>query len=275
MRRVRGHWCVENGLHFIKDRWWDEDRQWSTRPGLAERLAMLRDAALTALHVLPGVPEDLPIRGRADHLAQAPQGAEVHRSPQIGTLQSSCRARAGGRQRDGGLVPQRDGTAADPLGPGTRPGRAAGAEGLLLNAPEDEAATIPVEVVKRWPIEVTFEESRDHLGVETQRQWSDRAIERETPCLLGLYSVVADAGRCPPRGVADHDPVGDLVSEGGSDVRGCAGCGPARMLGFPGYSDIRPATRPVQKSRGCNSIACSTRYAMPIDPYKVELVHPG
>ena len=70
MRLVRGHWCVENGLNFLKDRWWDEDRQWSTRAGLAERLAMLRDAALTALHVLPGVPEDLPIRGRADHLGR-------------------------------------------------------------------------------------------------------------------------------------------------------------------------------------------------------------
>ena len=70
LRLVRGHWCVENGLHFIKDRWWDEDRQWSTRAGLAERLAMLRDAALTALRVLPGVPEDLPIRGRADHLGR-------------------------------------------------------------------------------------------------------------------------------------------------------------------------------------------------------------
>lgn len=70
MRLVRGHWSVENGLHFIKDRWWDEDRQWSTRPGLAERLAMLRDAALTALHVLPDVPDDLPIRGRADHLGR-------------------------------------------------------------------------------------------------------------------------------------------------------------------------------------------------------------
>jgi hypothetical protein len=70
LRWVRGHWCIENGLHFIKDRWWDEDRQWSTRPGLAERLAMLRDAALTALHVLPEVPDDLPIRGRADHLGR-------------------------------------------------------------------------------------------------------------------------------------------------------------------------------------------------------------
>jgi hypothetical protein len=67
---VRGHWCVENGLHFLKDRWWDEDRQWSTRPGLAERLATLRDAALTALRLIPGVPEELPIRARADHLGR-------------------------------------------------------------------------------------------------------------------------------------------------------------------------------------------------------------
>ncbi len=60
--------------------------------------------------------------------------------------------------------------------------------------PEDEAATIASEFVKRWPIEVTFEEARAHLGVETQRQWSDQAIERETPCLLGLYSVVTLLG---------------------------------------------------------------------------------
>jgi predicted transposase YbfD/YdcC len=69
MELVRGHWSVENGLHFIKDRWWDEDRQWSTRPGLAERLATLRDAALTVLRLIPGV-EDLPIRARADHLGR-------------------------------------------------------------------------------------------------------------------------------------------------------------------------------------------------------------
>jgi hypothetical protein len=53
--------------------------------------------------------------------------------------------------------------------------------------PEDDAVRIPADVVKRWPIEVTFEESRAHLGVETQRQWSDLAIERQTPCLLGLW----------------------------------------------------------------------------------------
>jgi hypothetical protein len=37
---------------------------------------------------------------------------------------------------------------------------------------------------------VTFEESRAHLGVQTQRQWSDTAIERSTPCLFALYSLV-------------------------------------------------------------------------------------
>jgi hypothetical protein len=44
--------------------------------------------------------------------------------------------------------------------------------------------------VRRWSIEVTFEESRAHLGLETQRQWSDLAILRTTPALLGLFSWV-------------------------------------------------------------------------------------
>ncbi|MBV8235748.1 MAG: transposase [Acidimicrobiia bacterium] len=45
-------------------------------------------------------------------------------------------------------------------------------------------------VVQRWSLEVTFEEARAHLGLETQRQWSDLAIQRTTPVLLGLFSVV-------------------------------------------------------------------------------------
>lgn len=44
--------------------------------------------------------------------------------------------------------------------------------------------------VGRWNIEVTFEEVRAHLGFETQRHWSRRAIERTAPCLLGLFSLV-------------------------------------------------------------------------------------
>jgi DDE superfamily endonuclease len=56
--------------------------------------------------------------------------------------------------------------------------------------PDDRPRAIVQRFIKRWTIETTFEESRAHLGLETQRQWSDRAIERTTPCLLGLYSVV-------------------------------------------------------------------------------------
>jgi hypothetical protein len=44
--------------------------------------------------------------------------------------------------------------------------------------------------VMRWQLEVTFQEVRRHLGYETQRQWSDLAIRRTTPALLGLFSVV-------------------------------------------------------------------------------------
>ncbi len=44
--------------------------------------------------------------------------------------------------------------------------------------------------VSRWQVEVTFEDVRAHLGVETQRQWSDKAILRTTPVLLGLFSIV-------------------------------------------------------------------------------------
>jgi DDE superfamily endonuclease len=57
-----------------------------------------------------------------------------------------------------------------------------------------DAAHDPLQIVRwfvqRWQVEVTFREVRDHLGVETQRQWSDRAIARTTPGLLGLFSIV-------------------------------------------------------------------------------------
>ena len=45
--------------------------------------------------------------------------------------------------------------------------------------------------VRRWTVEVTFEEVRCHLGVESQRQWSDKAIARTTPALMALFSIVA------------------------------------------------------------------------------------
>ncbi len=56
----------------------------------------------------------------------------------------------------------------------------------LAAAPEQIVAGF----VLRCQVEVTFEESRRHLGIETQRQWSDLAILRTTPALLGLFSLV-------------------------------------------------------------------------------------
>lgn len=65
-------------------------------------------------------------------------------------------------------------------------------EPVLLACTDTElsAREIVSFFVRRWRIEVTFAEVRRHLGVETQRQWSDLAIERSTPCLLALLSVV-------------------------------------------------------------------------------------
>ena len=69
-----------------------------------------------------------------------------------------------------------------------------------------EERFLPVEilryVVQRWSLEVTFEEARAHLGLETQRQWSDLAIARTTPVLLGLFSLVTLAAlRCHEAGL--------------------------------------------------------------------------
>ena len=54
---------------------------------------------------------------------------------------------------------------------------------------------IVVSFVRRWQMEVTFEEARAHLGLETQRQWNNRAIARTTPALLALYSLITVMAR--------------------------------------------------------------------------------
>jgi len=75
---------------------------------------------------------------------------------------------------------------------------------VLIRDPQEEYETVcllctdqtvaPDQIVEwfvmRWQVEVTFEETRRHLGVETQRQWSAKAIARTTPLLLGLFSWV-------------------------------------------------------------------------------------
>jgi hypothetical protein len=76
----------------------------------------------------------------------------------------------------------------DPLG--KRPPKA-----IFSTDPTQPAEQIVSDFMKRWSLEVTFEEGRAHLGIETQRQWSDRAIERSTPLLFGLYSLVTLFGQ--------------------------------------------------------------------------------
>ena len=74
--------------------------------------------------------------------------------------------------------------------------------------------------VRRWTLEVTFEEARAHLGMETQRQWNDRAIARTTPALLSLYSIITLTAHL-------------LIEKGATGVRSTAWYGKTR----PTFSD--------------------------------------
>jgi hypothetical protein len=76
----------------------------------------------------------------------------------------------------------------DPLG--KRPPKV-----IFSTDPAQPAEEIIKDFMKRWSLEVTFEEGRAHLGIETQRQCSDLASERSTPLLFGLYSLVTLFGQ--------------------------------------------------------------------------------
>jgi hypothetical protein len=62
---------------------------------------------------------------------------------------------------------------------------------FVCSDPHRSAVEILTWYAMRWAVEVTFAETRRHLGVETQRQWSDLAIQRTTPLLFGLFSLVS------------------------------------------------------------------------------------
>lgn len=62
---------------------------------------------------------------------------------------------------------------------------------VLFSTNTEHTSEYIIEIfVERWKIETTFEECRRHLGVETQRQWNDNAIDRTTPCLFASYSII-------------------------------------------------------------------------------------
>ena len=69
--------------------------------------------------------------------------------------------------------------------------RDGGQEALIFSTNTDQSLNEIIGIfVDRWAIEVTFKEARRHLGMETQRQWSDKAIDRMTPCILASYSII-------------------------------------------------------------------------------------
>jgi hypothetical protein len=43
--------------------------------------------------------------------------------------------------------------------------------------------------VSRWPIETTFQEVNQHLGLETIHTWSDQSVNRTAPVIIGSYSI--------------------------------------------------------------------------------------
>ena len=90
--------------------------------------------------------------------------------------------------------------------------------GFALHRCNAAAAQIVEWFVLRWQLEVTFEEARAHLGIETQRQWSDLAILRTTPALLGFVLARHSVCSSPaPRTTTTHPP-GCLVYKGGPDL---------------------------------------------------------
>ena len=98
--------------------------------------------------------------------------------------------------------------------------------------------------VRLWSVDVTFEEVRAHLGVETQRQWSDKVIARTTPCLLALFSIVTLlAARLPPPAMATHRGR-RVVPKTAADLRRCARRRALCDLAREDFGNITPPTRP-------------------------------
>lgn len=101
-------------------------------------------------------------------------------------------------------------------------------QALLSTDLQLEPTTIVTCFVRRWRLEVTFEEVRAHLGVESQRQWSDLAIARTTPALLALFSLVTLCAHhllhgqaLPPRQAAWYTKQSATFSDTLAFVRAC------------------------------------------------------
>jgi DDE superfamily endonuclease len=122
-----------------------------------------------------------------------------------------------------------------------------GPQAFLSTNLDDKPAAILGRFVWRWRIETTFQEVRRHLGVETQRQWSDLAILRTTPVLLGLFSLVTlwaddlmgNAVTAPhPRAAAWYHKPLPTFSDAIAAVRRALWCPEELSMSRPGQATI-------------------------------------
>ena len=132
-------------------------------------------------------------------------------------------------------------------------------QAFLSTRLDDTPADIIGTFVSRWRVETTFQEVRRHLVVETRRQWSDLAILRTTPALLGLFSLVTlwagqltrarlTARRSPT--AAWHDKQQPTFSDAIAAVRRALWCPPHFSMSRRGLGTVEISTtllhRPVE-----------------------------
>ncbi len=73
LRLFRNHWSVENSLHHVKDRSWDEDRHTLRSPGLSEVFATLLNLSLNVLRLQGWFPATMSMLLRAKTCAFRPR----------------------------------------------------------------------------------------------------------------------------------------------------------------------------------------------------------
>lgn len=89
---------------------------------------------------------------------------------------------------------------------------------------------------QRWQVEVTFEEVRNHLGVETQRQWSELAIRRTTPAKLGIILTGHSNGSSPASRLASA--ANGLLCQSLAHIWGCTCVGAVCAMQTSTFPDI-------------------------------------
>src|SRR5918995_488954 len=114
--------------------------------------------------------------------------------------------------------------------------------------------------VMRWQLEVTFQEMRRHLGFETQRQWSELAIRRTTPALLGLFIAHHFVCAWPYGAGSWRLSASGLVPQELSDLRRCACAGAQGAVGWGDFSRVILADRHRKSPAGVHGTL--DRYAL-------------